>query len=90
MKGYNFEFAVSAKISPKVVEEMIKRVVEDQTSKKVARIEMNMRSVTKGSQRDEYTETVFDGVTVYFENEKGSSNLGKKEFTQDTYDVHAR
>ena len=67
MNGYNFDFAVSAKISEQVVKEMITKVVEEQTGKKVSKIEMNMRSVTKGWQRDEYTETVFDGVTVYFE-----------------------
>jgi hypothetical protein len=90
MNGYNFEFAVSAKISAKVVEEMITKVVESQTSKKVSRVELNMRSVTKGHQRDEYTETVFDGATVYFENEKASGVSGKKVFTQDTFDSHAR
>lgn len=67
MNGYNFEFAVSAKISEKVVKEMITKVVEEQTGKKVAKVEMNMRTVTKGFQRDEYTETVFEGVTVFFE-----------------------
>jgi len=67
MNGYNFDFAVSAKISEKVVIEMITRVVEEQTGKKVSKVEMNMRSISKGSFRDEYTETVFDGVTVYFE-----------------------
>lgn len=67
MNGYNFDFAVSATISEQVVKEMITRVVEEQTGKKVSKIEMNMRTVTKGWQRDEYTETVFDGVTVYFE-----------------------
>lgn len=67
MNGYNFDFAVSAKISDKVVTEMITKVVEEQTGKKVDRIEINMKSVTKGWQRDEYTETVFEGVTVYFE-----------------------
>lgn len=68
--SYNFDFAVSAKVSSKVVEEMIKKIVEEQTGKKVASIEFNVRSVTKGWQRDEYTETVFDGVTVYFEGQK--------------------
>ena len=89
MNGYNFDFAVSAKISPKVVEEMIKKVVEEQTGKKVASIKLEMRSVSKGSQRDEYTETVFDGATVFFENEK-STVKGSKTFTQDSYDPHAR
>ena len=70
MTGYNFDFAVSAKISEKVVVEMITKVVEEQTGKKVARVELNMKTVTKGYQRDEYTETVFEGVTVYFEGTK--------------------
>ena len=48
MNGYNFDFAVSAKISEQVVKEMITRVVEEQTGKKVSKIEMNMRTVTKG------------------------------------------
>ena len=74
MNGYNFDFAVSAKISEQVVKEMITKVVEEQTGKKVSKIEMNMRSVTKGWQRDEYTETVFDGVTVYFESTKASNS----------------
>lgn len=89
MNGYNFDFAVSAKISEKVVREMLTKVVEEQTGKKVSKIELNMRSVTKGFQRDEYTETVFDGVTVYFENEKVLGN-GSKVFTQDTFNPAAR
>ena len=75
MQNYNFDFAVSATISAKVVEEMIKKVVEEQTGKKVANIQLKMRSVTKGMQRDEYTETIFDGATVFFENEKGGNSV---------------
>lgn len=82
MKNYNFDFAVSAKISPKVVEEMIKKVVEEQTGKTVKSIKLEMRSVTKGSQRDEYTETVFDGATVFFENEQMT---GKENFIADNF-----
>lgn len=74
MNGYNFDFAVSAKITSKVVEEMIKKVVEEQTGKKVARVEMSVRNVTRGQMRGEYTDTVFDGATVYFENEKMKAN----------------
>jgi hypothetical protein len=86
--NYDFEFAVSATISAKVVEEMIKKVVEEQTGKKVSSIELKMRSVTKGHQRDEYTETVFDGATVFFDKEsamkkiKASDNNG---FVADKY-----
>jgi hypothetical protein len=73
--NYNFEFAVSAHISAKVVEEMIKKVVEEQTGKKVSSIELKMRSVTKGNQRDEYTETVFDGATVFFDKESAMQKI---------------
>jgi hypothetical protein len=88
MTGYNFDFAVSATISAKVVEEMIKKVVEEQTGKKVASIQLKMRSITKGMQRDEYTETVFDSATVFFEGEKVSA--GTKTFTKESYDPNAR
>ena len=86
--NYNFEFAVSAKISAKVVEEIIAKVVTDQTGKKVSKVELQMRSVTKGHQRDEYTETVFDGATVYFENETASKRVAspdKSGFVADKY-----
>jgi hypothetical protein len=83
MNGYNFDFAVSATISAKVVEEMIKKVVEEQTGKKVARIEMKVQSVTKGHQRDEYTETSFNGCTVYFQNEKSPGD--QQGFTRETF-----
>lgn len=72
MNGYNFDFAVSAKIAPLVVKEMITKIVEEQTGKKVSRVEFEMRAVNKGSFRDEYTETIFDGVTVYFGEPAGS------------------
>jgi hypothetical protein len=88
MKGYNFDFAVSAKISPQVVQEMLKKVVEEQTGKKVSSIKLEMRSVSKGVMRDEYTETVFDGATVIFENEQVKG--GSKAFTQDSFDPHSR
>ena len=89
MNGYNFDFAVSAKISPKVVEEMIKKVVEEQTGKKVASIKLEVKNVTKGHQMNEYNEAVFEGATVFFENEKSIAK-GSKVFTQDSYDPHAR
>ena len=89
MNGYNFDFAVSAKISAKVVEEMIAKVVTEQTGKKVASVKLEVKNVLKGSQMNEYNETVFEGATVFFENEK-SIGKGSKTFTQDSYDPHAR
>ena len=73
MKGYNFDFAVSAKISPEVAKEMIKKVVEEQTGRKVSKIDVDMRTVTRGFYRDEYNETIFDGVTIHFEGESSNA-----------------
>ena len=70
MNGYNFDLAMSAKISPKVVEEIIKNTVEAQTNKKVASVRIDTRTVTRGMGVTEVDVTEFDGVTVYFESEK--------------------
>lgn len=76
--SYNFEFAVSAQISEKVIKEMVAKVVEEQTGKKVASIDMKLRTVTRGIGPSESTETVFDGCTVYFVNEKSDGTIDKR------------
>jgi hypothetical protein len=75
---YNFEFAVSAQISERVVKEMVTKVVEEQTGKKVSSIDIKLRTVTKGIGPSESTETVFDGCTVYFVNEKSDGSVDKR------------
>lgn len=70
MNGYNFDFAVSAKISEQVVKEMITKIVEEQTGKKVVSVKVEVRTITTGYGYGERDETVFDGVTVYFEGAK--------------------
>ncbi len=65
--AYNFDFAVSATVSAKVVEEMVKKVVEDQTGRKVKKITFKTKNVSSGYQRDDYSTTVFDGCTVDFD-----------------------
>lgn len=83
---YNFEYAVSANISAKVVEEMVKQVVEEQTGKRVERIEMRFKTITRGFGPSESTEQVFDGCLVYFKNERQQgSTSNKPEFKKDTY-----
>lgn len=69
MNGYNFDFAMSAQISAKVVEEMIKNTVEAQTGKKVASVRIDTRTVTRGIGVSEVGVTEFAGATVYFEKE---------------------
>ena len=70
MEGYNFDFAMSAQISPDVVKEIIKNTVEQQTGKKVANIRVNTEVVTRGYGVTEQDFTEFAGVTVFFEADK--------------------
>lgn len=67
MQGYNFDFAMSAQISAKVVEEMIKNTVEQQTGKKVSSVQINISTGTQGYGVTERDVTVFTGAIVYFE-----------------------
>ena len=67
---YNFDIDVSANISPKVAEEMIRKVIEEQTGKKVASIQFQLRKVTKGFSMNGYEDTFFDGIKVFFVAEK--------------------
>jgi hypothetical protein len=75
---YNFDLAVSARISSSVAEEMIRKIVEEQTGKTVATVETKMRKVTKGIGPSESTETVFDGFHVFFEAERGEKSVARK------------
>lgn len=81
MNGYKFDFAVSATISAKVVEEMVTKVVEEQTGKKVKKVSMTVRAISRGIGPSETTENVFDGCTVFFENESATGNTSKFEKT---------
>ncbi len=69
--NYNFDLAVSATISAKVTEDMVRRIVEEQTGKKVSSVEVRLRRVSKGVGSTEISETVFDGYHVFFQNEPG-------------------
>jgi hypothetical protein len=75
---YNFDLAVSARISSSVAEEMIRKIVEEQTGRTVATVETKMRKVTKGIGPSESTETVFDGFHVFFEAERGENPVARK------------
>ena len=71
--NYNFEFAVSAQISAKVVEEMVRKVVEEQTGKKVSGVEFKITSRSMGNQRDAWTENVLDSCVVTFVADKAKT-----------------
>ena len=87
---YNFEFAISAQISARIVGEMVKKVVEEQTGKKVKRVDMKVNALSRGMGPSESIEHVFDGCTVFFENEANDVNATSKTFTKDSFDPAAR
>lgn len=66
---YDFKYAMSATVSPQVVEEMITRIVEEQTGKKVKSIKIELRTKPTGFGMTETIEPVFNGYTVNFEAE---------------------
>ena len=66
MSGYNIDFAMSATLSANVVEEMVRKVVEEQTGKKVASVEFKIKSRSMGNQRDSWTENALDNCVVTF------------------------
>ena len=72
MKGYNFEFAVSAEISVKVLKEMVKRVVEEQTGRKVRDIQFKSSMVSRGY-HDEGGLPELTGCTVFFQEPNSST-----------------
>ena len=82
--NYKFEFAVSAQVSAKVVEEMIKKVIEEQTGKTVNKIDMKIREISRGIGPGTNSEPVFDGCTVYFLNEAAKSP-DSKDFVATKY-----
>jgi hypothetical protein len=86
MNNYKFDFAVSAIVSAKVVEEMVRKAVEDQTGKKVKSISMKVGTISRGFGPSESTEHVFDGCTVFFEPEAANG----KTKTHESFDPSAR
>lgn len=66
MTLYNFEFVTRVDISETVAKEMVARIIEEQTGKKVTKIEAKTRTEYYGYGPNETAYTVFDGFTVYF------------------------
>lgn len=74
--SYNFDFAVSATISQKIIEEMVKKVVEEQTGRKVSSI--SFKTTSRCDQFDRYTSYVCDGCTVTFANANNIAAAGDR------------
>ena len=78
---YDFDIAMSATLSEKVVHEMVIKTVEEQTGKKVTKIVVN------------YDGTKFDGYQVFFDPESTkpkTSYKSTKEFIADKYESIAK
>jgi len=69
--SYNFELAMSATLSVKVVEEMIRKVVEEQTGKKITTVNFD---ITEEYNARNYRVVAFTGCTVKFESSKAPSS----------------
>lgn len=85
---YNFNLAVSAEVSASVAHDMIRKIVEEQTGKKVASVETKLRMVSRGIGPSESNETIFDGFHIIFEAEKSTTKVVQKDsgFQLQTYD----
>ena len=68
MSGYNFDFAISADITTKVVKEMIAKAVEEQTGRKVAQVTLNV-GVEYEDRPTGMPYSIFKGATVTFAND---------------------
>ena len=68
MSGYNIDFAMSATLSSNVVEEMVRKVVEEQTGKKVASVTFKHRDIS--DDRERFSVAGFDGCVVTFATDK--------------------
>ena len=71
--SYNFEFAMSARVSQATVEEMVKKIVEQQTGRKIKTVSFHTKEVS--DPMDRYSHSVVDGCTVTFD-EKSSIPSG--------------
>ena len=67
---YKIEIAMSATLSEKVVEDIIRKEVEEQTGRKVGKIHVN------------YDGTKFAGYQVTFVSEKTTGYKSSKEFVE--------
>jgi hypothetical protein len=86
--AYNFELSISARVSPKTVEEIVKTVVEDQTGRKVETIEAKSARVSRGMGPSATTEDEFNGYYITFVAEKPVKEKSKQEpqFKEDNYE----
>ncbi len=74
MRAYNIDFALSATLTAKVVEEMVRKVVEEQTGKKVDTVKFKIDQEYPDRPGSLYRAT-FEGCTVTFDVSKPNLEL---------------
>jgi hypothetical protein len=68
--NYNIDFAISADITPEIITNMIWKVVEEQTGRKVDKVEFKTSWVSDPiDPMDRYSREVFNGCHVTFKSE---------------------
>ncbi len=87
--AYSFELSVSARITAKTTEDIIRAIVEEQTGKKVASIEPKLGQEQRGMGPNATVGTVFDGYQINFVSEKPTKERSTKsgpQFKEDKYE----
>jgi hypothetical protein len=85
---HNFELTVSASLSGKLTEDIVRSVVEEQTGKKVASLTPKIRSEQRGMSVGASSTQVFDGYDIKFIPERvaKSNQTTKPQFKEDKYE----
>lgn len=87
--AYNFDLSVSARITAKTTEDIIRTIVEEQTGKKIESIEPKLGQEQRGMGPNAIVGTVFDGYQINFVSEKPTkAKTGKSgpQFKEDKYE----
>ena len=86
--AYNFELSITATVTGKVAEDIVRSVVEEQTGRKIQSIEPKYSRVSKGFGPDIDTSTEFNGYSITFVSERATAKAksNKPEFKEDKYE----
>jgi hypothetical protein len=80
---------VSARLTAKITEDIIRTIVEEQTGRKVASIEPKLGQEQRGAGPNAIVATVFDGYQINFVSEKTTKSKTSKsgpQFVEDKYE----
>lgn len=86
--AYNFELSITATVTGKIAEDIVRAVVEEQTGRKIQSIEPKYVMASRGFGPDVDRVQEFNGYTITFMPEKATSKVKstKPEFKEDKYE----